>query len=52
MNKKKKVAISKKVKNVIDSYASNDIKKTDPQGWYTGQPINKFEKPVQDQDDL
>lgn len=25
---------------------------TDPQGMYTGVPVNPFEKPVQDADDL
>jgi len=27
-------------------------KKTDPQGSYTGCPVNPLEKPVQDADDL
>ncbi len=26
--------------------------RTDPDGWYTGNPLNPFEKPVQDADDL
>ncbi|MEA4814226.1 MAG: hypothetical protein VB112_04930 [Oscillospiraceae bacterium] len=26
--------------------------KTDPQGSYTGQPTDRYEKPVQDADDL
>lgn len=44
----RKVKLSKKVKNLIDQAPSD----TDPQGSYTGRPINEEEIPVQDADDL
>lgn len=50
-NKKK----NKKVKNhpkVNDIVNSNFAPDTDPFGSYTGKPINNYEKPIQDQDDL
>lgn len=28
------------------------VSNTDPQGWYTGRPNERYEKPVQDADDL
>ncbi|MCI2055771.1 MAG: hypothetical protein LKJ86_01355 [Oscillibacter sp.] len=36
-------------KKTITNLASD---KTDPQGSYTGCPVNPFEQPVQDADDL
>lgn len=41
-----------KAQQVIDAYASNNQKQTDPLGSWTGQPRNKNEVPVQDADDL
>ncbi len=42
----------KKSKEVVDEIKKTG-KKTDPQGSYTGRNVNsKYEKPVQDQDDL
>lgn len=43
---------TQKVQEVIDAYVSPKMKRTDPQGSYTGQPVNKNEVPVQDADDL
>lgn len=45
---KKNISNSKKVVLTLKSTG----KKTDPQGSYTGRPLNKNEKPVQDSDDL
>ncbi len=50
--KNENVKNSKKVQAVIDTFVTKEMQKTDPQGCYTGKPINKYEKPVQDQDDL
>lgn len=46
--KKKEVEITEKVKGIISMQSSA----TDPNGSYTGVPINPFEQPVQDSDDL
>ena len=48
----KKNEITNKTKEVVNAYLSEDNLKTDPNGSYTGKPLNKFEKPVQDADDL
>jgi hypothetical protein len=40
-----------KAKKVVEAL-KNTGKKTDPQGSYTGRPLNKNEKPVQDSDDI
>lgn len=52
MNKKNNVKNSKKVKDAVNAFISKDSLKSDPNGYYTGNPIDKNEKPVQDQDDL
>lgn len=36
----------------LDEFALMQSALTDPQGMYTGVPVNPFEKPVQDADDL
>ncbi len=41
-----------KTQSVIDAYVSPKMKRSDPQGSYTGKPVNKNEVPVQDADDL
>ena len=48
----KRKQIQKKVEEVSDAYLSYDSLKTDPMGSYTGKPENKYDKPVQDADDL
>ncbi len=40
-----------KAKKVVNEYKKSG-KKTDPEGWYTGNFRNKKERPVQDADDL
>ncbi len=40
-----------KAKKVVKEY-NKAGKKTDPDGWYTGNCKNKKERPVQDADDL
>ena len=40
-----------KAKKVVNEYKKAG-KRTDPDGWYTGNCIDKKEKPVQDADDL
>ena len=45
---KKDVMQDKTVQSIINPNPSV----TDPNGSYTGVPINRFEKPVQDVDDL
>jgi hypothetical protein len=42
-------AVMQKPREMIAGMASPD---TDPNGSYTGKPVNKNEKPVQDADDL
>lgn len=41
-----------KTQEVIDAYVSPKMKRSDPQGSYTGKPVDKYEVPVQDADDL
>ena len=48
----KKHDVEKRTKEVVDAYLSKDSLKTDPNGSYTGKGIDKFEKPIQDADDL
>lgn len=48
MSKKRKKVLGQKVADAMDFPASN----ADPMGSYTGKPIDKNEKPVQDADDL
>lgn len=50
MNDKKseKFYPTEKAKKLIELYSPE----TDPQGWYTGNPENRSERPVQDADDL
>ena len=45
---KSETEISDKVINLFDMKDA----KTDPMGSYTGVPVNKYETPVQDADDL
>ena len=49
---RKKNDVANKVDEVVKAYLSKDIAATDPNGSYTGKPLEKFEKPVQDADDL
>ncbi len=46
-----KVKNESKARKVINEYKRAG-KKTDPDGWYTGNCKGKKEKPVQDADDL
>ena len=48
----KRNEIANKTKEVVNAYLSKDNLKTDPNGSYTGKPLDKYEKPVQDADDL
>ena len=48
----KKAKINPSVKSIIDAYTAKGEEKIDPEGWYTGYPTDKCEKPVQDADDL
>ncbi len=62
MSKEKKNADQKKsshskdcpplTKQVINQVIRMKSCKTDPQGSYTGKPVNPYEVPVQDADDL
>ncbi|MBQ1237660.1 MAG: hypothetical protein IIX70_05160 [Oscillospiraceae bacterium] len=38
--------------NAVEAFVDPSSKKSDPQGSYTGNPVNKKEVPVQDVDDL
>lgn len=49
MKKCKKQNITDKV---IDLFNDNGSFKTDPNGSYTGIPIDKYDQPIQDADDL
>ena len=48
----RKIKIAKKTGEVIKAYSSNASSNCDPFGSYTGTPDEKFEKPIQDADDL
>lgn len=48
----KKNEVTNKAQSVVRAYLSKDLAKADPNGSYTGKPLDKFEKPVQDADDL
>ena len=48
----KKNDVTSKAQAVIKAYLSKDIISTDPDGSYTGNPKEAFEKPIQDADDL
>lgn len=48
----KKQEIKEKAEAVAKAYLSSDMLKTDPLGSYTGKPLDKYDKPVQDADDL
>ena len=37
---------------VIDMFDDDGSLKTDPNGSYTGRPIDKYDQPIQDADDL
>ena len=41
-----------RVERVVRRMACQPPSPTDPQGSYTGQPLDPMEKPVQDADDL
>lgn len=49
---KKRLKPDAKVQSVIRAYSSQKAKQSDPQGSYTGKPVNQNEVPVQDADDL
>ncbi len=51
-NSNKKAKIAKKTEEVVKAYSSASLSKCDPDGSYTGKPIERFEKPIQDADDL
>ncbi len=51
-NEKNKKIMSKKVEEVVNSYVDEHSFKLDPNGSWTGRPIYKDEKPIQDADDL
>lgn len=38
--------------NTVQSIINQGPSKDDPNGSYTGKPLNRFEEPVQDSDDL
>ena len=44
--------IPPKAQAVVDAYRDPERLKTDPNGSYTGVPLDKSEQPVQDVDDL
>ena len=44
--------MSPKVKDVVESYVDKDSYKIDPNGSWTGRPVYKNDKPIQDADDL
>lgn len=44
--------INEKAGAVAKAYLSSEMLKTDPMGSYTGKPLDKNTKPVQDADDL
>jgi len=48
----KRKKIKEKSEAVAKAYVSGEMLRTDPQGSYTGKPIDKYETPVQDADDL
>lgn len=48
----KRKEIKEKAEAVAKAYLSSEMLQTDPQGSYTGKPLDKYEKPVQDADDL
>ena len=48
----KKNDVTNKAQAVVRAYLSKELAKSDPNGSYTGKPLDKFEKPVQDADDL
>lgn len=50
--KKYRVKNSRKVMEIVNAMTNKESIKSDPQGSYTGNPENPYEKPVQDQDDL
>ncbi len=41
-----------KSENAVESYVKDDSFKSDPNGSWTGRPIDKNDKPEQDADDL
>ena len=51
-DKEKKDRIMKKARSVTKFSPSDSRIKSDVNGSYTGVPLNKNEKPVQDADDL
>ncbi len=51
-DKKKRERIMKKARSVINVRTDDGQIKSDVNGSYTGVPVNKNEKPIQDADDL
>ncbi len=51
-DKAKRERIMKKARSVIRVRSDDGRIKSDVNGSYTGVPLNKYEKPVQDADDL
>ncbi len=49
INKNKKEKVDQVVKPMLNSLFAKD---TDPLGSYTGKPVDKNDKPIQDADDL
>ncbi len=43
---------SEVTKRVLSEIVVKNVSSTDPYGSYTGKPVNHWEKPVQDADDL
>lgn len=51
-NSKKNEQKKARIEKIVNEIANVKSSKTDPQGMYTGVPINPYEKPIQDADDL
>ncbi len=51
-NSNRKAKIAKRTQEVVRAYCSGNLSKCDPDGSYTGKPRERFEKPIQDVDDL
>lgn len=52
MQDKKLEQKKERIEKIVNEIVNVKSPKTDPQGMYTGVPINPYEKPVQDADDL
>lgn len=49
---KSKKRMSQKVEEVVNSFVDEHSFKLDPNGSWTGRPVDKEDKPIQDADDL